>query len=82
MKAPNVDRLYEFGGYTLDPTRRLLTSRDGQEVAITANPRAIRGPIRADFFFGYGAEAGTQAGMMKYDGEMWLLWPKAAPPPQ
>ena len=26
-------------------------------------------------------EAGAQAGMMKYDGEMWLLWPRAAPPP-
>jgi membrane-bound lytic murein transglycosylase A len=42
---------------------------------------AIRGPVRADLFFGFGAEAGAQAGMMKQDGEMWLLWPKNAPPP-
>lgn len=43
---------------------------------------AIRGPIRADFFFGFGSEAGALAGMMKYDGEMWVLWPKGAPPPK
>jgi membrane-bound lytic murein transglycosylase A len=42
---------------------------------------AIRGPVRADYFFGFGPEAGRQAGMMKYDGEMWLLWPRNAPPP-
>jgi membrane-bound lytic murein transglycosylase A len=42
---------------------------------------AIRGPVRADLFFGFGAEAGAQAGMMKQDGEMWLLWPRGAPPP-
>jgi 3D (Asp-Asp-Asp) domain-containing protein len=56
------------------PLQRLVVAQD--------TGGAIRGPIRADLFFGYGAEAGTQAGMMKYDGEMWLLWPKAAPPPQ
>lgn len=43
---------------------------------------AIRGPVRADLFFGFGSEAGSRAGMMKYDGEMWLLWPKDAPPPR
>jgi peptidoglycan lytic transglycosylase A len=42
---------------------------------------AIRGPVRADLFFGFGSDAGTQAGMMKNDLEMWLLWPRGAPPP-
>jgi membrane-bound lytic murein transglycosylase A len=42
---------------------------------------AIRGPVRADLFFGFGAEAGAQAGMMKQDGDMWILWPKGAPLP-
>jgi membrane-bound lytic murein transglycosylase A len=42
---------------------------------------AIRGPIRADFFFGFGAEAGALAGTMKYDGEIFVLWPRGAPPP-
>jgi membrane-bound lytic murein transglycosylase A len=41
---------------------------------------AIRGPVRADLFFGFGAEAGAQAGMMKQQGAMWLLWPKGAAP--
>jgi len=42
---------------------------------------AIRGPVRADLFFGFGSEAGAQAGMMKNDLGMWLLWPRGAPQP-
>ncbi len=42
---------------------------------------AIRGPVRADFFWGFGEEAGREAGRMKQDGRMWLLWPKGAPLP-
>jgi membrane-bound lytic murein transglycosylase A len=59
-------------GNTL-PLQRLVVAQD--------TGGAIRGPIRADLFFGFGAEAGTQAGMMKNDLEMWLLWPKDASPP-
>lgn len=55
------------------PLRRLVVAQD--------TGGAIRGPVRADLFFGFGPEAGSQAGMMKHDGEMWLLWPKGAPPP-
>ena len=60
-------------GTTL-PLQRLVVAQD--------TGGAIRGPVRADLFFGFGAEAGAQAGMMKHDGEMWLLWPRAAPPPR
>jgi membrane-bound lytic murein transglycosylase A len=42
---------------------------------------AIRGPVRADYFWGFGDEAGQQAGRMRQQGEMWLLWPKTSPPP-
>jgi membrane-bound lytic murein transglycosylase A len=42
---------------------------------------AIRGAVRADFFWGFGNEAGREAGRMKQDGRMWILWPKDAPPP-
>ena len=42
---------------------------------------AIRGPVRADFFWGFGTRAGQEAGRMRQDGRMWLLWPKGAPPP-
>jgi membrane-bound lytic murein transglycosylase A len=37
---------------------------------------AIRGPVRADFFWGFGPRAGSQAAAMKDAGRMWLLLPK------
>jgi len=42
---------------------------------------AIRGPVRADFFWGFGTQAGREAGRMRQEGRMWLLWPKGAPLP-
>ncbi|HKO89148.1 MAG TPA: MltA domain-containing protein [Burkholderiales bacterium] len=40
---------------------------------------AIRGPVRADFFWGFGAAAGEQAGRMRQQGEMWVLLPLGHP---
>ena len=37
---------------------------------------AIRGAVRADFFWGAGTEAGTLAGRMRQQGRMWILWPR------
>lgn len=37
---------------------------------------AIRGAVRADLFWGFGANAGEKAGKMKQRGLMWLLLPK------
>lgn len=42
---------------------------------------AIRGSIRADYFWGIGAQAGAQAGEMRQEGRMWLIWPKGEPLP-
>jgi len=42
---------------------------------------AIKGAVRADFFWGFGAPAGEKAGRMKQRGQMWLLWPKMSTPP-
>jgi membrane-bound lytic murein transglycosylase A len=42
---------------------------------------AIRGPIRADFFWGFGEEAAREAGRMRQQGSLWLLWPKGMPLP-
>jgi membrane-bound lytic murein transglycosylase A len=42
---------------------------------------AIRGPVRADFFWGFGDAAGREAGRMRQEGRMWLLWPKGVPLP-
>ena len=41
---------------------------------------AIKGAVRADFFWGYGKEAGELAGRMKQSGRMWLLLPPEAVP--
>ncbi len=37
---------------------------------------AIRGAIRADFFWGFGNAAGELAGRMKQKGALWILLPK------
>lgn len=37
---------------------------------------AIKGGVRADFFWGFGPEAASQAGKMKQKGKMWVLLPK------
>jgi peptidoglycan lytic transglycosylase A len=42
---------------------------------------AIRNPVRADFFWGSGAEAGALAGRMRQQGRMWTLLPRGMKPP-
>jgi len=42
---------------------------------------AIRNGVRADFFWGFGADAGEKAGRMKQRGMMWVLLPKGEPSP-
>ena len=43
---------------------------------------AIRGPVRGDFFWGFGDDAGAAAGRMKHRGRYWLLLPKGVAPPE
>jgi membrane-bound lytic murein transglycosylase A len=38
---------------------------------------AIRGAVRADYFWGFGADAGKQARQTKHKGRMWVLVPHA-----
>jgi membrane-bound lytic murein transglycosylase A len=38
---------------------------------------AIRGAVRADFFWGFGADAGQLARGTRHRGQMWLMVPKA-----
>lgn len=54
------------------PLQRLMLAQD--------TGGAIKGGVRADFFFGFGAEAGQQAGRMKQKGQMWVLLPPEASP--
>ncbi len=41
---------------------------------------AIRGAIRADFYWGTGSEAGKEAGSMRQSGRMWVFYPKGLVP--
>jgi membrane-bound lytic murein transglycosylase A len=52
------------------PLERLMMAQDVGE--------AIRGVVRADFYWGSGDAAGVQAGRMRQRGRMWLLWPRGA----
>ncbi len=51
------------------PLQRLVIAQD--------TGGAIRGALRADFFWGFGADAGRQALQTRQRGQMWLLLPRA-----
>lgn len=72
--APATDSTPSAPPPTGPPLRRLVVSQD--------SGGAIRGPVRGDLFWGAGEEAEAIAGRMKQRGRLWLLWPKAAPPPE
>jgi len=48
--------------------RRLVIAQD--------TGSAIKGGVRADYFWGFGDQAGNRAGKMKQRGAMWVLLPK------
>jgi membrane-bound lytic murein transglycosylase A len=50
------------------PLRRLVMAQD--------TGSAIVGAVRADFFWGWGAQAEAQAGRMKQPLRLWVLWPR------
>ncbi len=54
-----------------EPLIRLVLAQD--------TGSAIRGNVRADFFWGFGEEAGKLAGAMKQKGRMWVLLPRDYP---
>jgi membrane-bound lytic murein transglycosylase A len=58
---------------TAQPLERLMLAQD--------TGGAIRGVNRADYFWGFGDDAGREAGRMRQSGEMWLLWPAGAGEP-
>jgi membrane-bound lytic murein transglycosylase A len=56
------------------PLRRLVMAQD--------TGGAIRGAVRADFYWGSGPQAGELAGRMRQLGRLWVLWPRNAPLPR
>ena len=55
------------------PLNRLMLAQD--------TGGAIKGAIRADFFWGFGDEAAQHAGSMRQSGRMWVLLPRAQDKP-
>ena len=55
------------------PLQRLVFAQD--------TGAAIKGAARTDLYWGTGDQAGAQAGRMKQQGQMWLLWPRQAGAP-
>lgn len=53
---------------TDNPLQQLMVAQD--------TGGAIKGQVRADFFWGMGNDAGKIAGRMKQDGRLWVLLPK------
>lgn len=51
------------------PLHRLMLAQD--------TGGAIKGSVRADFFWGFGDAAGKHAGAMRQQGRMWVLLPRA-----
>ncbi len=52
-----------------EPIQRLMFAQD--------TGSAIKGGVRADFFWGAGDAAGETAGRMKQGGRMWVLMPRS-----
>jgi membrane-bound lytic murein transglycosylase A len=55
------------------PLNRLVMAQD--------TGGAIRGAVRADYFWGFGDAAGAQAGRMRQSARMWVLLPRNFTPP-
>lgn len=60
----------------------LSTTQPGSDAALRRltvaqdTGSAIKGAVRADYFWGFGRQAGDKAGKMKQRGMMWVLLPK------
>ncbi|MDQ6683732.1 MAG: MltA domain-containing protein, partial [Pseudomonadota bacterium] len=67
-----------FGTPVWLDTTRPLSSRPLQRLVVAQDTgAAITGAVRADYFWGWGAEAEAEAGRMKQPLRMWALWPKS-----
>jgi membrane-bound lytic murein transglycosylase A len=55
-----------------EPLNRLMFAQD--------TGGAIKGAVRADFFWGFGEIAAVRAGSMRQSGKMWVLFPRGGEP--
>lgn len=68
LGAPVFVDIEPVEGVGVAPIRRLMIAQD--------TGGAIRGPVRADYYWGSGPEAGDIAGRMNAQGRMFVLLPK------
>ncbi|WP_233864763.1 murein transglycosylase A [Paraburkholderia adhaesiva] len=61
----------------LQTTRPLTNTPLNRLVFAQDTGSAIKGGVRADYFWGLGDDAGDLAGKMKQGGRMWLLFPNS-----
>ena len=59
----------------LDSTEPLSSTPLRRAVMAQDTGSAITGAVRADYFWGWGANAEAQAGRMKQPLRLWVLWP-------
>jgi membrane-bound lytic murein transglycosylase A len=65
-----------YGGIAWLDTTAPLSAQALQRAAMAQDTgSAIVGPVRADYFWGWGDDAEAQAGRMKQPLHMWVLWP-------
>ena len=69
-RTPVVDESGALAGWR--PVRRFVVNQD--------SGAAIRGPRRADLYFGTGAAAGARAGYMQSEGRLYLLMKRRSAP--
>ena len=81
-RAVAVDaRAIPLGAPVFLATTYPLSDRRLERLALAQDTGgAIRGAVRADYFWGFGDEAGREAGRMRQDGSLWLLWPAGRTP--
>lgn len=70
LGAPLWINTTEPGTRGKEKLRRLVVAQD--------TGSAIKGPVRGDFFWGYGAEAAYKAGVMNETGDYYILLPQSA----
>jgi membrane-bound lytic murein transglycosylase A len=84
QRSVAVDRVFvPLGAPVFIATTWPLSSRPLNRLMLAQDTGgAIRGAVRADFFWGFGDEAAREAGRMKQALRMWVLLPSGYPVPQ
>ena len=67
-----LDTTQPLGANENKPLRRLVVAQD--------TGGAIKGPVRGDLFWGFGAEAAANAGAMNQPGRYYILLPRSLSP--